>query len=117
MPAVDRGSTPNGEYLAARLRETARELGLDLSAQVQRFFHRSSFGVQVDWPRDATGDGIHCEVAESADSVIVAEPRPTEMRIEQAVAYVIARAQGSSPAGALSLARPPRQRWWKREDP
>ena len=114
MPAVDRGSTPNGPYLAARLQERSRELGLDLSTQVQTFLHRSSFGVQVDWPRDPTGDGIHCEVAETGNSVILAEPRPTEMRIEQAVTYVLARVQGSTPADALSAAKPPRRRWRRR---
>jgi hypothetical protein len=115
MPAVDRGSTPNGTYLAARLQERARELQLELSTQVHTYLHRSSFGVRVDWPNDTTGDGIHCEVAETGDSVIVAEPRPTEVRIDQAVTYLLARVQGKAPADAMSEAKPARERaWWRR---
>jgi hypothetical protein len=114
MPAVDRGSTPNGPYLAARLQERARELGVELSTQVHTYLHRSSFGVKVDWPFDTTGDGIHCEVADTGDSVIVAEPRPREVRIEQAVTYLLARVQGSEPEEAMSVAKPPRKGWRRR---
>jgi hypothetical protein len=114
MPAVDRGTTPSGDYLAARLRERAREQELELSVQVHRYLHRSSFGVQVDWPRDPSGDGIHCEVAERGDSVIVAEPRPTELSAEQALTYLLARVQGRVPAEALAAARPARRRWGRR---
>ena len=110
MPAVDRETTPSGDYLAARLQQRARELGIDLSAQVHRYHHRSSYGVQVDWPRDPSGAGIHCEVAERGDSVILPEPRPTQLRIEQAVTYVVARVQGSSHGDALASAKP-RGRW------
>jgi hypothetical protein len=111
MPAVDRETTPSGTYLAARLHERARELDVDLSSQVHTYLYRSSFGVQVDWPRDETGDGIHCEVAENGDSVIITEPRPFELRLEQAVTYVIARVQGGAHDEALAAARPPRRRW------
>jgi hypothetical protein len=111
MPAVDRGVTPNGDFLAARLQQRARELGLELSTQVHAYLHRSSFGVQVDWPRDSSGDGIHCEVAETGDSVILAEPGSTEVRIEQAVTYVLERVAGKAPSEALLAAKPPRRRW------
>src|ERR1700710_1522693 len=114
MPAVDRGSTPNGEFLAGRLRETARPLGLQLSAQVHTYLHRASFGVQVDWPGDPSGEGVFCEVADSTDAVMLREPRNAEVTIEQAVTYVIERVRGSSPADAMSLAKPPRRRWRRR---
>jgi hypothetical protein len=110
MPAVDRGTTPNGAYLAARVQERAREVGVELSTQVHTYLHRSSFGVRVDWPLDPSGEGIHCEVAEGSDSVIVPDPRPTELRMEQAVTYVVARVQGSAPDEALARAKP-RRRW------
>jgi hypothetical protein len=114
MPAVDRGTTPNGTYLAARIQERARELGVELSTQVHTYLHRSSFGVRVDWPLDPTGDGVHCEVADSGDSVMVAEPRPSELRMEQTVTYVLERVQGSSPETALATAKPSRKWGWRR---
>ena len=71
MPAVDRENTPNGPYLAARLRERARPLGLEPRVEVQTYLVRSSHGVQVSWGPERGGTTLDCEVSDRFDAVVV----------------------------------------------
>ena len=77
MPAVDRENTPNGPYLAARLRERARPLGLDLRVDVQTYLVRSSYGVHVSWGADGDGSDLECEVSDRFDAVVLPEAAPS----------------------------------------
>jgi hypothetical protein len=113
MPAVDRPGTPNGPYLAARLQEKARPSGLVLRVEVHTYLVRSSFGVDVRWGPEEDGAGLVCEVSERFDAVTV-EGQASELTVEQAVDYVLARARGGSPEESLALARPARAHWWSR---
>lgn len=113
MPAVDRENTPNGPYLAARLRERARPLGLELRVEVQTYLVRSSHGVQVTWGPEGDRTTVDCEVSDRFDAVVV-PGLDTELRVEQAVTYLLTRVGGGSSEEALARARPPRTRWWSR---
>ena len=113
MPAVDRENTPNGPYLAARLRERARPLGLEPRVEVQTYLVRSSHGVQVSWGPERGGTTLDCEVSDRFDAVVV-PGLGTELTVEQAVSYLLVRVAGGSSEEALAQARPPRAHWWSR---
>ncbi len=113
MPAVDRENTPNGPYLAARLRERARPLGLEPRVEVQTYLVRSSHGVQVSWGPERDGTTLDCEVSDRFDAVVV-PGLGTELTVEQAVTYLLVRVAGGSSEEALAQARPPRAHWWSR---
>jgi hypothetical protein len=113
MPAIDRENTPNGPYLAARLRERARPLGLDLRVDVQTYLVRSSHGVRAAWGPEGDGTVVECEVSDRFDAVVLPEAG-AELTVEQAVTYLLARAGGGSPEEALAQARQPRLHWWSR---
>ena len=115
MPAVDRENTPNGPYLAARLRERARPLGLEPRVEVQTYLVRSSHGVQVSGPGARRHDAGHGEVSDRFDAVVV-PGLGTRTLICPAGGgtYLLVRVAGGSSEEALAQARPPRAHWWSR---